>query len=92
MKSMLSVWKLKNQQIEDLEYSEYINCPVTNETIFSINSNNQNDYFISHGQCVVCNEYISINGLKTAEGIHRSSWPVRYVGLTCKPCFKNLSM
>ena len=65
-------------------------CQTTGTPMYEIIPGRGDLYMSSHGKCIECYEYKSIDALRTSEGMSRSSWPIRYVGYTCKDCWDNL--
>ena len=65
-------------------------CRVTGKPLYELMVNGYHRSISSHGECVECKQYHFIDELKTIDGMSRSSWPVRYLGFTCKQCWKNI--
>lgn len=66
-----------------------MHCRETGQEMYEVIEGRDDIYISSHGQCIECKEYKSIDALKTAEGMSPAKWPVRYVGYTCKDCWNN---
>ena len=75
--------------IEKIEESDQIiNCRVTGTHIFTLSADDRYVSKHSHGRCVDCNDWFSIEALSTPDGMGRASWPVRYIGYYCQECAK----
>ena len=43
-----------------------------------------------HGMCDICDQWFHYKALHTPAGKSAPGWNIRYLGYTCKPCFKEL--
>ena len=72
---------------EDDSHNELtIQCQVTGKDIFTMLDGRKTSVD-SHGKCRDCGVHFHIEGLKTGEGMSRSSWPISYVGYCCLECY-----
>ena len=68
-----------------------IYCKTTGEELFIKLPNGKEIRTKSHGKCFDCDDWFSIEALRTAEGMSMAKWPIRYVGYSCKACYNKPS-
>ena len=64
-------------------------CYHTGRDLFQL-KNKETVMIAPHGRCDTCDNWFHFKALQTPAGKSAPSYPVRYNGYTCKPCYKEL--
>jgi len=64
-------------------------CYHTGRDLFQL-KDGETVWIAPHGRCDMCDNWFHFRALQTPPGKSAPSYPVRYNGYTCKPCYKDL--